>query len=422
VTFALAGCGSSSGSTSSGDLSGGSSSGGDFAAGGGDPIAPPGGGQTTPPTSGTLTAGEWDDNLNFGLFRAYVADHLADQNTQSKAELPSADRKVITVQTADGKPVSGAMVTITDPSHTFLSAVSGTDGRLLFFPQHDGAQGAGALTVTIEPPPGQSAEPSITDAPAEGSDWKFTLTGASSTPPTALDLAFVIDATGSMGDELEYLKSEVKGIADAVHADFADVSIHYGLIIYRDEGDDFVTRSFNFTDNLGAFGFNLAQQSADGGGDQPEAMDQALALVPQLSWRGGNTARMAFLVADAPPHPEHAQAYLSAVDELRPQGIRLYPVAASGVDTEAEYFLRVGAEATLGRYLFLTDDSGVGDTHEKPHIPCYPVQKLSKLMSRMIASELSGTRIPAAPADVIRTVGNPEGGVCTLEDGSEAYY
>ncbi|MEO7327262.1 MAG: VWA domain-containing protein [Minicystis sp.] len=411
TTFALSGCGVSA---SEGDFSGGVSS-----AGG----VPSENGQTQAPSPGTLTAGEWDDNLNFSLFRAYVDDRLTDPNIESLAQLPSADRVVITVETADGQPLSGALVTLTDPSHTFLTTTTGSDGRLLFFPLRDGAIGANPLTVTIEPPPGQPAvEPLSAPAPLEGAAWSFTLPGAVSAPPAALDLAFVLDATGSMGDEIEFLKAEVKGIADTVHAQFGEVSIHYGLIVYRDEGDDFVTRSFDFTDSLGAFSFHLSQQFADGGGDQPEAMDQALALVPGLAWRGGNTARMAFVVADAPPHPEHATDYLHAVEALRPKGIRLYPIAASGVDTEAEYFLRVGAEATLGRYLFLTDDSGVGDPHEKPHIPCYPVQKLSKLITRMIASELSGARIPAAQADVIRTVGSPVSGVCALEDGSEAYY
>ena len=129
---------------------------------------------------------------------------------------------------------------------------------------------------------------------------------------------------------------------------------------------------------------------------------------------------MAFLIADAPPHPEAVGDYLGAVDALRPLGVRLYPVAASGVDPEAEYLMRLGAEATLGRYLFLTDDSGLGDPHAEPHIPCYQVQKLNTLIGRMIASELSGTRVPADPTQIIRSVGDPEGGVCQLPGGEEA--
>jgi hypothetical protein len=419
VSFSLLGCGVSSSSSSSGGVAsedGFSDSGGAVAPPNGDP---------TQPSAGTLTAGEWDDNLNFSLFRAYVDDYLATAGEQpsTKAELPSADRVILQIETESGAPVSNALVSIASGAQTFLSAKTGSDGRLLFFPQHDGAMGAEALTVTITPPPDQpGVEPLIAPAPVEGSTWSFTLPGAAAAPPSALDLAFVIDATGSMGDEIQYLKAEVQGIASSIQGQFQGVSIHYALVMYRDEGDEYVTRTFNFTDNLAAFSFNLAQQSADGGGDTPEAMDQALAELPQLSWRAGNTARMAFLVADAPPHADRAEAYLAAVDALRPKAIKLYPVAASGVSTDAEYLMRVGAEATLGRYLFLTDDSGVGNPHEAPHIPCFQVQKLSKLMARMIASELTGTRVPAAPEDVIRSVGNPEEGVCTLEDGTQAYF
>ncbi|MFO0760336.1 MAG: VWA domain-containing protein [Byssovorax sp.] len=407
------GCGSST----AGELAS-SSSGGDFAG-----SMPSNSGQTEGPAPGTLTAGDWDDNLNFELFRAYVSDHVeTDQNAQIKAEFASADRVVIQVETEDSGPISNALVSIGDGEHTFFSGSTGSDGRVLFFPQHDGAAGAQGLTVTIQPPAGQDGVQTLVAPPPGGNDWHFMLPGAVSVAPKSLDLAFVIDATGSMGDEIGYLKSEVQGIATSVQSQFQGVSIHYGLIVYRDEGDEFVTRTFNFTDNLGAFSFSLAQQFADGGGDMPEAMDQAMELVPQLSWRSGNVARMAFLVADAPPHAEHAEAYLSAVNGLRPKGIKLYPVAASGVDIDAEYMMRVGAEATLGRYLFLTDDSGVGDPHEAPHIPCYQVQKLSKLMSRVIASELSGTRVAADPADVIRSVGSPVDGVCTMEDGTKAYF
>jgi hypothetical protein len=254
-----------------------------------------------------------------------------------------------------------------------------------------------------------------------GADITIKLPDTKVAPPNELDLAFVIDTTGSMGDEINYLKAEIEGIVDGVKATFSGVSIHYSVVLYRDHGDDYVTRVFDFTSSLGTFKDSLAAQSAGGGGDMPEAMDEAMGKVPDLAWRAGNTARMVFLLADAPPHPADEAATLSAMNALRPLGVKLYPVAASGADQEAEYVMRVGAEATLGRYLFLTDDSGVGDPHEAPHIPCYQVQKLNALIGRMIASELSGTRVPADPGSIIRSVGNPEGGVCRLMDGSEAH-
>lgn len=75
--------------------------------------------------------------------------------------------------------------------------------------------------------------------------------------------------------------------------------------------------------------------------------------------------------------------------------------------------MRSAAFLTLSEYLFLTDDSGVGNTHAEPHIPCYQVQRLDQLMTRMIQAELTGARVEADPADIIRTVGNPVNGVCT---------
>lgn len=371
------------------------------------------------PQAGTLTAGDWDDNENFALFQSYLSDHGTQQSSDS---FPSADRVVIEVTSSDGHPISNALVQISDASKTYLTAPTATDGRVLFFPGRDGADALTGLSVRITPPAGQTNVASVTvPAPAAGDPWTFALPGAASVLPTALDLAFVIDTTGSMGDELEYLKSEVTGIVDQVNAVFAGTSIHYGLIVYRDTGDTYVTRSFNFTANISSFMANLAAQSSNGGGDEPESMDVALTLADKLTWRTDNTARLSFLIADAPPHEQGYAGYFQAVDGLRREGVKLYPIAGSNASSECEYMMRTGAEATLGRYLFLTDDSGIGDSHEAPHIPCYEVEKLSQLVFRAIASELTGVRSAPKAGDVIRSVGQPQDGVCTLADGTKAY-
>ena len=123
---------------------------------------------------------------------------------------------------------------------------------------------------------------------------------------------------------------------------------------------------------------------------------------------------MAFHVADAPPHPGEAAAFLEEVDVARQQGIRLYPVAASGVEDSAEYLMRIAAQVTSARYVFLTDDSGIGSSHAEPHIPCYEVQLLGAVLARAIRSELTGHRLEASPAEIVRTVGNPERGICVV--------
>lgn len=370
--------------------------------------------------AGTLTAGDWDDNLNFDIYEQYVSGYVS--RDPSIPKIDSSGRVVIKVLTSAGEPVSNALVQVKSATGTFLTAPTASDGQVLFFPTHDGAAQEKEFTVEVIPPPEQAnIAPLVGAAPTGSSEWTFTLPDAMTNAPKVLDVAFVVDATGSMGDEIEFLKAEVQGIADRIQTGFQGVSIRYALIMYRDKGDTYVTQNHDFTADLAAFKATLQEQSADGGGDIPEAMDAAMALVPELSWSEGNAVRMSFLLADAPPHKQDRAAYMGSVNSLRSLGVKLFPIAASGVDAETEFLMRVGAEATMGRYLFLTDDSGVGNSHAEPIIPCYNVQKLNDLVVRVIGSELKGYRIPAQTSEILRSVGSPVEGVCKLSNGSLAY-
>ena len=51
-----------------------------------------------------------------------------------------------------------------------------------------------------------------------------------------------------MGDELEYLKLEISSIAARVEQLFPGIDQRFALILYRDDGDRYVTRNFDFTD------------------------------------------------------------------------------------------------------------------------------------------------------------------------------
>ena len=117
--------------------------------------------------------------------------------------------------------------------------------------------------------------------------------------------------------KLEYLKKEVRSIAQAVNELFPAVQQRYALILYRDEGDIYVLRPFDFTATLDEFVSNLDAQSADGGADRPEAMHLALEEAAKLGWTPADTARVLFLIADAPPHAAFGQRTLDAVGALR---------------------------------------------------------------------------------------------------------
>ena len=85
-----------------------------------------------------------------------------------------------------------------------------------------------------------------------------------------LDIMFVVDATGSMGDELSYLKNELKDVINRAGNQLSGTQIRMGSVFYRDIGDTYLTRPFGFT-NPELLNNFINDQSADGGGDFPEA-------------------------------------------------------------------------------------------------------------------------------------------------------
>ena len=87
------------------------------------------------------------------------------------------------------------------------------------------------------------------------------------------------------------------------------VPIRVGLVAYRDRGDEYVTRRVDLTEDLDAVWAQLRELRADGGGDTPESVNEALhEAVTKLSWSSGpNVYRVVFLVGDAPPHLDYPQ-------------------------------------------------------------------------------------------------------------------
>lgn len=162
------------------------------------------------------------------------------------------------------------------------------------------------------------------------------------------------------------LKTEMAALLRRLHREHPSLEIRWGLVVYRDQGDTYVARVHDFTDDFEAFQASLGRQSAGGGGDAPEAVHTAFAAAGQLRWRDAAVvSRVLLHLADAPAHREQTLEALRAADRLRTQGTAIYPIAASGVDVDAEFTMRTMAMFSGGQYVFLTDDSGVGNSHSR---------------------------------------------------------
>lgn len=355
------------------------------------------------PPAGIVTAGSFDDNLDPAAFARLCQKSTHVANLAGLPSLFTGQRLLISVKDSGGKPVNNARVRLTFNGGQAIESSTRSDGRAIFVSSFDQFPANQNLVATITPPNGEP----LTETIVAGADrWDFALPKASGALPKNLDLVVVLDTTGSMGDEIRHLQAEFKSISQAIQEKFPDVQQRYALVCYRDDGDEYVTRGFDFTRSLDEFHKNLAAQRAAGGGDYPEAVQRGLEDAAQLRWReNAETACLMFLVGDAPPHAQHMARTMKAVDALRKMGVAIYPVACSGYDDACEFVMRSSAYLTGGKFLFLTDDSGVGGSHAEPRIPYYQVERLEKLMIRMISSELSGHEVPAESKDIIRTVG-----------------
>lgn len=246
------------------------------------------------------------------------------------------------------------------------------------------------------------------------SNWGKAYKKADTRKHSTLQLAFVVDTTGSMGDELEYLKDEFKTIVAEINRSYPGVKKEYAFIAYRDQSDEYVTRGLNFTEDVDDVQAFIRNQSAGGGGDYPEAVHTALEeAYSRLTWNSnGDTARMLFHIADAPAHTEDMDSTFRSVEKLSDAGINVFPVAASGVLDVAEAMMRATALLTGGKYIFLTDDSGIGNAHAAPTHPCYDVEKLKNVMVRVIKDRISGSRSFPVAKNVIRHGGDRTAGYC----------
>jgi len=205
-----------------------------------------------------------------------------------------------------------------------------------------------------------------------------------------VEVAFVLDTTGSMASLIEGAKRKIWSIATTIIDENPGAEIRMGLVAYRDIGDEYVTRRVELTTDIQDLYARLLELRARGGGDWPESVNEALHEgVTKLVWtQGPDVSRIVFLVGDAPPHMDYAQdvKYPDALKIARERDIVVNAVQAG----EARDTMRVWREiAQMGNgvYIPIPQDGGKVVVIETP----YDIEIIE------LQERLNGTVLPYGP-------------------------
>ncbi len=322
----------------------------------------PGGGSL--PAAGQLTGGILNDFGKWNLWQDIAENELYDW--QRKWNFSPMERFTIQLTTQNAYPIINAKTKLISNGNIIWESRTDNTGKAEMWANMFDVMTEGDYSIQVTYK-GESYDiESITDF-HEGINIKKLPVKCDI--PNKVDVAFVVDATGSMGDEIEYLKSELNDVIGRVKTKLKDAELRLGSVFYRDHGDAYLTRKSHFSTNVAKTVDFIKKQGAAGGGDGPEAIEEALDIaLNEMAWSEEAAARLLFLVLDAPPHEtEEIKIRLKKqIGKASKMGVRIIPVACSGTDRSTEYLMRSFSLATNGSYIYLTDDSGIGGSHLKP--------------------------------------------------------
>ena len=361
------------------------------------------------PKAGQLTAAEWNDLNNWDAWKELLNNN--DYNEmQGHWQLYPRTRYAVFLKNEYELPIQDAVVELVD-----------REGSILWTAHTDNA-GRAELW----------ADMTVKDNSFETVDARVTFKGktkvikdlntvemgmnnitveAACATNQEVDVMFVVDATGSMGDEIAYLQTELKDVINRSMASNKSLEMRTGAVFYRDSTDAYVTQRHDLSENHDATLAFIAEQNARGGGDYPEAVDAALADALDQDWSPNAVARIIFLLLDAPPHrdAEVVKRIQDQVEEAASLGIKIIPITASGINRQTEFLMKFMAIATNGTYVFITDHSGIGNPHLDPVVKDYEVEKLNDLMVRLMYhyTKSNGCNPNESTASEIKLYPNP---------------
>lgn len=341
--------------------------------------------------AGLMTGGETNDLSKWNLWNDMVKTALEEQKKLWK--IYPYNRYTVLLQTKDNMPVQGAKVAlITNKGTKIWEAITDNTGTAQLWKN---IYGNSVDTVVTEIQIDYKNIKESIKKPVDffhGINTKTLKTKYEK--PEIVDIVFMVDATASMKDEINFLKEEMNDIIQKTQKKYDNIELHLGSLFYRCKGNEYETRYKSLTKNHSEIIEFISQQNAAQGG--VESVEVALEHgIDKLNWHDNARTRLLFLVLDEPPGYQDSiiLKMQKQIQLAAKKGIKIIPVVASGGaglkdQRNMEYLMRSAALATNGNYIFITNHSGIGNNHIEPIIDNYNVEFINDIITRTIENNI----------------------------------
>ena len=199
--------------------------------------------------------------------------------------------------------------------------------------------------------------------------------GASNIPGTGpeLEVAFIIDTTGSMGDEINVVKEKIIMMIDEILQGVPQPVVKFAVVDFKDRSDPYVTKIYDFKSNIKEIKNDINRLSASGGGDFPESVKEALYMgVNKLAWSKDNTkiGKLCFLIGDAEPHLNYKDDYKQKdiIKNAKKYSLSISTISCSGNSNKGVKYFQEIANSTNGTFSYLTYTQEMTDDAGKEYV------------------------------------------------------
>ena len=348
-----------------------------------------------------LRAGFVDDNKQFNYFLNFLAKY---KRRVKSLPIHITERIILNIKDGRGNSLPDAKLQIFAGKEKLEDGLSYSDGRFLFFPtEYDKKIDEYRLEVEYS---GITEEMVIYRQGKRELDISMANIQKALADNIPLDILFVLDTTGSMGEEIERLRNSI----EIINLNISEISpapdIRFGMVLYRDIRDQYNTKVIPLNDNLSEFQKQLSTVVSGGGGDGPENLQAALEdALTKINWRKDGV-RLAFIITDAPPHLDYDQeyTYVNAVHDAKRKGVKLFSIGTGGLPLGGEYVLRQISQYTFANYVFLTygetgeSEGGApgsvshhtGENFQTDKLEAIIIRKVKEEMHNYLGKPLSG--------------------------------